>query len=142
MIKQRFRDEPVTPAMLDARVKRASNYPKAKWIEFCETVLGFGLEMTIYEARETVSKYITIYGGGDWYVVRFSNHKPNRQREKSGDCDFFVGVNHGFVSNSTQALAAVREYFFEEPPTIPMPRKYTRRKTTGDNHDSGDSVSG
>ncbi|QSY98605.1 hypothetical protein J2J97_32390 (plasmid) [Rhizobium bangladeshense] len=87
-------------------------YPKAKWIGFCELMLTFALQVELYEARQTVSKYVTLTdGSGKRYKVRFSNHKPIHAREVGGDCDFFVGVTHLGVTTTTQAIAAALAYF-------------------------------
>ena len=91
-----------------------SGYPKkAKWIEFCETLLDEGYTLRLYEARETVSKYITISKSGSplTFKVRFSNHRPIHSREVQKDCDFFVGVTNLTVTNTQQALIAVRNHF-------------------------------
>lgn len=107
-------DEEVTPQLLAHRVRvhSASGYPKAKWIRFCEVLLAEGYTLTIYEARRTVSKYITVnYPGGTPYKVRFSNHRPIMEREAAGDCDFFVGRTNLTITHSRQALDAVRKHF-------------------------------
>lgn len=104
----------VTEQMLNHRVKAlaANGYPKAKWIRFCEVLMAEGYALTIYEARRTVSKYITVmYPGAPSFKVRFSNHRPIAEREAAGDCDFFVGRTNLAVTHSRQALDAVRKHF-------------------------------
>lgn len=91
----------------------AAGYSKPKWIRFCEVLLAEGYEVWGYEARQTVSKYITVgYPGNRCrFKVRFSNHKPIKERELQGDCDFFVGITNLRTTHSRQALDAVRAYF-------------------------------
>jgi hypothetical protein len=104
---------PVTPAFLDARAQRAlaAGYAKQKWISFCERVMGAGLKVSLYEARATVSKYITVSDGRRQFKVRFSNHRPIKAREADGDCDFFVGVCNSITTTTDQAADAVRQFF-------------------------------
>ena len=105
----------VTKAFLSERVSRAvaAGYSKQKWVEFCEEMLDRGYNLRIYEARQTASKYITVYanGGKQGFKVRFSNHKPNKGKEMSADCDFFVGITHTGVRTTAQAIAAVDAHF-------------------------------
>ena len=46
--------------------------------------------------------------------MRFSNHKPAKEREKNNDCDFFVGVSNFKVTTTEDALDAVYNYFNEK----------------------------
>lgn len=90
----------------------AAGYPKSKWIGFCEVFIAEGYTVHLYEARRTVSKYVTISdGSGKSFKVRFSNHRPIPAREAGGDCDFFVGVTNQEVTTTEQALAAAENYF-------------------------------
>jgi len=88
---------------------------KAKWIEFCEQLLAKGYTLELYEAQETRSKYIYIthpaHPSTRAYKVRFSNHPPNLWKQLHGDCDFFVGVSHGLITNTAMAMVAVKKYF-------------------------------
>lgn len=68
--------------------------PVQKWILFCRYFMSKGYKIRLYEARRTVSKYITLIKDGKSCKVRFSNHRPIREREKNKDCDFFVGVTN------------------------------------------------
>lgn len=90
---------------------RRLGYEKQKWVFFCETLLERGYEMTLYEARQTVSKYITVRKDGKTFKVRFSDHKPIAHREANGDCDFFVGRTNLGISNTHNALHAVESFF-------------------------------
>lgn len=103
----------VTPQFIEGKKQRATlfDYPVPKWIEFCERMLTNGFEVSYYEAQTTVSKYVTIRKGSKSFLVRFSNHKPNRQREIAKDCDFFVGVTHLGVTRTEDAIRAVQEHF-------------------------------
>jgi hypothetical protein len=89
----------------------ARGYPKSRWIAFCETLIAAGFHVSLYEAKETLSKYVTISDGDSKYLVRFSNHRPNKRRELAGDCDFFVGVTHTGVRTTDDALEAVSRHF-------------------------------
>ena len=109
-------DSRITPELLQCRVNRAAQvgFGKQKWVEFCEILMAEGFKLTLYEARKTFSKYITVRrkgSKGKAFKVRFSNHKPIRQRELNGDCDFFVGISHTGVTTTRDALNAVRNYF-------------------------------
>lgn len=100
---------------LSTRADRAKSlgYPKAKWIKFCETLLEAGYHLSLYEARHTYSKYVTVRKADKKFKVRFSNHKPIKHKEAQGDCDFFVGVTNFGVTTTSHALAAVHKYFNE-----------------------------
>ncbi|WP_337187561.1 hypothetical protein [Phenylobacterium sp.] len=89
-----------------------AGYEKPRWIIFCEVMIRDGFLVTLYEARRTVSKYITVARPdlGD-FKVRFSNHRPIAARELNGDCDFFVGVTNLATTTTGQAIAAVRDRF-------------------------------
>jgi len=86
------------------------NYPKQKWITFCETLLSKGYSLFLYEAKETVSKYITVKKNGKSCKVRFSNHRPAFSKEMNKDCDFFVGVTNFGWSTTEQVLKSVYRY--------------------------------
>ena len=97
-----------------AKLLKEAGYSKSRWIEFCEKVLELGLTMRLYEARRTVSKYITIKDPNDFsrsFKVRFSNHRPIKHRETSGDCDFFVGVTNLGTTTTEDAFSAVVKFF-------------------------------
>lgn len=107
-------NQKVTPDLL--RNKTYPQYPKQKWVEFCEVLMERGFVLTLYEARKTVSKYITVRHikcPKKSFKVRFSNHKPSRYREVAKDCDFFVGITHLKTTTTKDALDAVFEYFKE-----------------------------
>lgn len=106
----------ITPEFLNSRANLSlvRGYEKQKWIKFCEYFLARGYTMTLYEARRTVSKYITLSNPKlkkEKFKVRFSNHKPIRQREAAQSCDFFVGRTNFYVTTTKQAALAVREFF-------------------------------
>ena len=103
----------ITPEYLKDRAEAVIKlgYTKQKWVEFCEVMLSHGFTIELYEARRTFSKYLTVIEGGKRYKVRFSNHKPIRERELNGDCDFFVGRTNLAVHTTTQAIAATLKFF-------------------------------
>lgn len=86
-------------------------YPKAKWIIFCEALLDKGFTLSLYEARETNSKYIHIYKGKKYFKVRFSDHRPPYSKVITKDCDLFVGVSLMGVIRTEQALEEVEKFF-------------------------------
>lgn len=104
---------PVNRDLLNHRVTYAKSlgYTKQKWVEFCEVMLDHELILTLYEARETVSKYVTVYSADKKFRVRFSNHKPIKGRELNGDCDFFVGHTHTGIRTTTHAIHAALKFF-------------------------------
>lgn len=112
---KKLTNKEVTRALIKKRrdIMANAGYSSPKYLDFCEAMLDIGYRVTLYEARETVSKYVTVYGAGDTeFKVRFSNHLPNRTREIRGDCDFFVGQTHqGKWQSTSQAIAATVEYF-------------------------------
>jgi hypothetical protein len=98
----------ITQEFLDSRIHPI--YGKAKWMLFCEELLP-DYDLYLYEARRTFSKYITVKRGDNSFKVRFSNHKPNLERELHKDCDFFVGVTNLGVTTTDKAIDATRQYF-------------------------------
>jgi hypothetical protein len=109
--KRKATNEKLTPAFLAQRVKEAEakGWGKAKWIMFCERMMAEGFDVTLYEARRTFSKYVTVRSGAKSYKVRFSNHRPIKRREEAGDCDFFVGVCNLTTTTTDQAITATLE---------------------------------
>lgn len=89
-------------------------FPIPKWVLFCKAMLEAGYTLHMYEAKTTVSKYITVSRGAKQYRVRFSNHKPSRFREFAGDCDFFVGITHTGVRTWEDAIKATKAYLDDE----------------------------
>lgn len=110
-ITRELENKKVTLELLSS--KTANNYPKQKWIMFCEYFLQKGYELTLYEARRTVSKYITISNGIKSCKIRFSNHKPILEREINQDCDFFVGRTNLQVSTARDVAIKVNKFFKE-----------------------------
>lgn len=94
--------------------KTSKKYGKQKWIIFAEELLHKGFKISLYEARRTFSKYLTVEKDGKYFKVRFSNHKPIKERELNNDCDFFVGVTNFKVTTTEDALDAVYKFFKEK----------------------------
>ena len=94
---------------------KSRGYPTPKWIAFCRHFLDLGLRVRLYEARRSVSKYVTLERGKKarrkTFKVRFSNHRPIRFREEKGDCDFFVGVCNRQTTTTEQAIEAAMQFF-------------------------------
>ena len=108
----------VTKEMLEARASglNKAGFETPKWILFCMYFIAREYTVTVYEARQTVSKYVTISKAGfKPYKVRFSDHKPIYERELRGDCDFFVGRTHLQVTTAKQAVVAVLNHFSVTP---------------------------
>lgn len=99
----------VTKEFLDSRISKT--YQEQKWIQFCRFFLDRGFEVYLYEAKKTFSKYITIKKGDKKCKVRFSNHRPNAQKEKGNDCDFWVGVCNYTVNTTESVIKKVLCYF-------------------------------
>lgn len=105
----------------------AAGFPKSKWIHFCEEMMRLGFAVELYEARQTKSKYCTVFrpdNRRETFKVRFSDHKPIHQREMAGDCDYFVGHTHTGIRNTNDAINAVCNFFavqrvkgYQNPPT-------------------------
>jgi hypothetical protein len=92
----------------------SKGYHKQKWVVFCESLMSKGFTLKLYEARKTVSKYITVTHPGipsKSFKVRFSNHKPLKHKEQMNDCDFFVGISNTKVTNTEMALQETLKYF-------------------------------
>lgn len=107
------RNATVTPEFLKHRSDRSisAGYKKQQWVSFCEIMLSKGFTCTIYEAKLTFSKYITVKYFDRQFKVRFSNHKPIAHREENGDCDFFVGYTNKGIQTTGQAVLKVFQYF-------------------------------
>lgn len=91
--------------------KTSEKYGKAKWIIFAEELMTKGFDISLYEAKKTFSKYLTVEKDNKTFKVRFSNHKPNKERERNQDCDFFVGVTNYKVTTTKDAINAVLNFF-------------------------------
>lgn len=109
-------DKPLCRDFLKTRADSciAKGFKKQKWVEFCEKMMDLGLVLTLYEARRTPSKYITVRKPNDHskkYKVRFSNHLPIMSRELEGDCDFFVGHTNLGIQTTDQAIKSTLNFF-------------------------------
>lgn len=105
---KKARNKTVNNDFLNSRKKYSNNlgYETPKWILFCDIMRNRGFEVSIYEAQRTVSKYVTVKSESKKFKVRFSNHKPIKNREINGDCDFFVGRTNLGISTTAQAVLA------------------------------------
>lgn len=84
------------------------NWPMAKWIIFCETMIEDGWTVKLYDSKSTVSKYLYISKRDLKFKIRFSNHKPNYQKETQEDCDFYVGVGHLGVMTTEELIQLLK----------------------------------
>lgn len=98
---------------LMVRNQRAASrgFPPLKWVEFCLACMDMGLEVKVYEAATTRSKYVYVSQGDNVFKVRFSNHAPARGQQYIKDSDFYVGRSHGLVTTTADALKAVKKRF-------------------------------
>lgn len=101
----------VNEQFLKSREPRKNKKNIQKWIQFCRRMIQAGLTVHLYEARQTVSKYITVSHGDRSFKVRFSDHAPNYDRETAGDCDFFVGMTNLNTTTTGQAMQATLRHF-------------------------------
>lgn len=98
----------VTIAFLTERTQMAAQagYSKAKWIEFCETMLSRGYNVFLTEDPFTTSKCILVKRYDKTFQVRYS---ADPSTEELDDCDFFVGKTIRAWTNWKQAQAATIE---------------------------------
>jgi len=103
----------VTYEFLDKRAETSikAGFGEQKWIQFSRRFLDAGFQVSLYEARQTVSKYITLQKDGYDYKVRFSNHAPIKTREANADCDFFVGRTNFATTTTAEAITAAFMFF-------------------------------
>ena len=100
----------VTEQFLLSRMPRKKKDTQ-KWVQFCLRMMKAGLTVHLYEARQTLSKYLTVSHGDRSFKVRFSDHAPNYNREVEGDCEFFVGVTNLDTTTTGQAMQATLRHF-------------------------------
>lgn len=107
------RNANVDAALINARSAWAHlrGYNTPRYLDFCRKMLSHGFVVTLYEARKTNSKYVTVSNGDMSFKVRFSDHRPIPTRERDGDCDFFVGVTNRTVTTTDGAIKACLSYF-------------------------------
>ena len=110
---QKQRNDLVTPELLQARIG-SGIMGISKWIRFCQFFMERGFEVRLYEATNSVSKYVTLTRKGSSFKVRFSNHMPIERREANRDCDFFVGVTHYGITRARDAAIAAITFFKEK----------------------------
>lgn len=110
-------NELVTPNLIRHRteIMEKAGFPQPRYLQFCEWLLQCGVfSVYLHEAQSTRSKYVTIKQLGHRrrraFKVRFSDHRPNKQREIAGDCDFFVGKSNLGWTNTAAAAAAVNRW--------------------------------
>jgi len=90
-----------------------SGFPTQKWVLFCRVCLDRRWTVRIRPAETTRSKYILVISKGKRRKVRFSDHRPNREREENGDCDILVGAKNseGKWINWEEAIILIKNYF-------------------------------
>lgn len=116
-------------------------FPTPRYVDFCRTAIRMGLKVTLYEARSTVSKYVTLTDDrGRSLKVRFSNHKPIHHRELAGDCDIFVGVTNLGVTTTLDAIKKVEAWI--GPKVVVQGSRVVGQLTSGEERVSLDSIVG
>jgi len=90
------------------------DYGVPKWLQFAlhfaeQYGVKRDVKVSLYSARKTYSKYVTISANGENVKVRFSNHKPNFEKELNNDCDYFVGPRHNGRFLDTETVKALVE---------------------------------
>lgn len=116
----RLQRKNVTKEILDQRAEYSvsKGYSVQKWIQFCRIMMEQGFRVNVHEAVTTLSKYITVTDpkGHKKFKVRFSNHRPNKDVEKSSDSDFYVGVANNKTTTTEQAIAATLAHMNGDTP--------------------------
>lgn len=97
-------------------------FSRSRWIDFMLVLMREDrLKVGVYEAATTRSKYVYVHiPNKGVFKVRFSNHRPAVGQQLNDDSDFYVGVSNGKVTNTDQALAAVRA-FIDSPGHVAAP---------------------
>lgn len=109
-----------------SQIWMSKGFPIPQYLRFCEYLIEHGYHVTLYEARKTNSKYVTVSLPGEpgWsYRVRYSDHPPISLRELRGDCDFFVGKANFCWTNTAAAIKAVNAHFEND---FPIPPEFGR----------------
>jgi len=103
----------VTPGFIQGiKENYPEQYPTPKYIQFCERAINHGFDVKLYmPISGGVSKYVTVYHKSKKFKVRFSNHKPIRDLEVKGTCDFFVGVTNLGVTTTEMAWETMLKHF-------------------------------
>lgn len=118
--QRKARNRILTESYLKGREEgcKGAGYSTPKWIVFSRVMLRRGFVVSLYEAKFTVSKYLTVSKDGVYFRLRFSDHKPIPEKEANGDCDFFVGHTNFGKTNTNDALKAVLLHFGEVNPLV------------------------
>ncbi len=87
------------------------NYSAPKWLQFSKYFILKGFEVYLAKSKSTVSKYIYVEDMENVFKVRFSNHKPNKNKEVAEDCNFFVGRTNLRTTTTEQAVLAAEIFF-------------------------------
>ena len=87
-------------------IKKGYNLPK--WVLFSEELIKDEWKVELCDSKSTVSKYLYISKNGQKFKIRFSNHKPNKQKESQKDCDYYVGVGNKGVITTEQVLKLIK----------------------------------
>ena len=104
---------PLNEKTLPGLIKKAQGgkYGVPKWLQFADTMSAKGVDVNYYEAKKTFSKYVRVTYEGKSFLVRFSNHKPNKRRQAAKDCDYFTGVSNFGVVTTEYIIAEIFKEF-------------------------------
>ena len=87
------------------------HYPKQystpKYLLFIKDMLELGYEVKLYVAK--LSKYVFVTKDGTTHKIRFSNHRPIKEKELEEDCDFYVGKSNFQCSTTEQIKERIVE---------------------------------
>lgn len=86
-------------------------YPIPKWVLFAEVMIRNGFCVKLCRAVTTVSKYLYLSRGEAKFKVRFSNHPPNKEREKMQDSDYYVGIGNFGIKTTRQVIQEILTEF-------------------------------
>lgn len=117
---------------LRARQSLSRGYEIPMWVLLCADLIKDGYKVELYEAKTTYSKYIYVSRNRKTFKVRISNHKPNKFKETTGDCDFFVGITHTGVRTTGDAYDAIKEFFGDDKQIQKEPRLVDYKKKNGE----------
>lgn len=100
------------------QLKRAKScqfkYPAPKWVLFAEQMIALGATVSFVESEKSVSKYVTVNYQRKTVKVRFSNHKPSRNKELLQECDYYAGVSNYKTLKTTQIIELVAKDLFNK----------------------------
>lgn len=92
-------------------------YPISKWLFCAWACIESGLDVVLYQAKETVSKYLYLADPKQPdippFKLRFSDHSPSAGQVDMRDCDFYIGVvsSRSQAQTTEDAMQVIGRYF-------------------------------